>query len=148
MKKLLILLIIINLCWKYIIPPLIFSDIRLDAVDRPVKPKSRYPYAYKPSYYFLKTLNRRYWGGAKVFFKRLEPILARYESSLLSQKCKVTIKFEMTCSSELTRLIVQNAPNDEFAEDIQIFLTSAKFRWLKCRSPYTDKFEFQILLSP
>ncbi|OJJ18555.1 hypothetical protein BKI52_23375 [marine bacterium AO1-C] len=146
MKKLLILLIIISLTWRYIIPPLVFADLKFDTVDRPIKRKSRYPYVHKPGYYFLKTLNRRYWGGAKVFFKRLKPVLARYESSLLTPRLKVTIKFEVDCSSQLTRLIVQNAPNDEFVEDVQRFLTSAKFRWLKCRSPYADKFEFGVLL--
>jgi len=147
MKKILIILVVTSICWKYIIPQFRFNRVKLNTVDRPVKPKQRYPYAYQPSYYFLKTLNRRYWGGAKVFFKRLEPILKRYESSLLIQKLKVTIKFEMNCSSQLTQLVVQNGPDDEFAEDIKMFLTSAKFRWLKCRSPYNDKFEFQVLLS-
>lgn len=130
-------------------PPILFGDMTFDTVDRPAKRKPRYPYLHQPQYFFLKTLNRRYWGKANVFFKRLKPILARHEAALDSSRInlKVTIKFEMSCANELTQLTVQNAPNDAFIEDIRKFLTSAQFRWLKCRSPYPDKFEFEVLLS-
>lgn len=139
-------MIALSLAWKFLILPFFFADFAIDIVDHPRKPKSGLPYVFNPTHHLKQTLDDRYWGGYKVFFKHLKPMLARHEAKSKGFSGYVKIIFEINCKSELNRLVVQNAPNDEFARDIETFLTSAKFRWKKCRSPFPNKIEFEVVL--
>lgn len=148
MKKLLILLIflsIVRIVWQSAAK----KSLKTSPKSAQTVTKPSYPFVFEPSKYFIKTLHRRYWGGARVFFKQLEPILARYNVLEGYNKHQlVRIRFEIDCQGEMHLLNIHNAPSNEFAQDIQGFLTSAKFRWLKCNSSFKDKFDFRVLLSP